>query len=113
MKSSLKKIASNRRNAKQSTGPRTPEGRAASSRNAFRHGLSAMTLTVMPGESQEDLDQLSETIRDEWKPSGAHENYLTDQMISARWRLERLARWEADKLYQADVDPIDGPNPIG
>ena len=105
MKSSLKKVASNRRNAKQSTGPRTPSGRAASSRNAFRHGLSAMTLTVMPGESQEDLDQLSETIRNEWKPSGDHESFLVDQMISARWRLERLARWEAEAINEVIEAP--------
>jgi hypothetical protein len=105
MKTSSKKVAANRRNAQHSTGPRTPEGRAASSRNAFRHGLSAMTLTVMPGESQQDLDQLSETIRNEWKPSGDHENYLTDQMISARWRLERLARWEAEAIDDAIEPP--------
>jgi hypothetical protein len=34
------KIAANRRNAARSTGPRTPEGKAKSRRNAFVHGLS-------------------------------------------------------------------------
>ena len=35
-----KQIDANRRNAKRSTGPKTAAGRAKSSRNAYRHGLS-------------------------------------------------------------------------
>jgi hypothetical protein len=35
-----KQIAANRANALKSTGPRTAAGRAKSSRNAYRHGLS-------------------------------------------------------------------------
>ena len=35
-----KQIRANRENAKKSTGPRTAAGRARSSRNALRHGLS-------------------------------------------------------------------------
>jgi len=35
-----KQILANRQNAKRSTGPRTAAGKAISSRNAFRHGLS-------------------------------------------------------------------------
>jgi hypothetical protein len=37
---SEKQIAANRANAKRSTGPKTLAGKTASSRNAFRHGLS-------------------------------------------------------------------------
>ena len=37
---SEKQISANRANAKKSTGPRTAAGRAKSSRNAYRHGLS-------------------------------------------------------------------------
>ena len=39
--SSQAQIAANRANAQLSTGPRTEEGKAASSRNAYRHGLFA------------------------------------------------------------------------
>jgi hypothetical protein len=41
---SARQIAANRRNARLSTGPRTPRGKAAASRNALRHGLSANLL---------------------------------------------------------------------
>ncbi len=37
---SLRKIRANRANAKQSTGPKSGQGRLRSSRNASRHGLS-------------------------------------------------------------------------
>ena len=99
------KIEANRRNAQRSTGPRTSTGKAASSRNAVRTGLTTLTLTVMPGECQQDLDELSHSIRNEWNPQGDHENFLVDQMISARWRLERLARYEEEAMNKA----IDGP----
>jgi len=38
---SERKIASNRRNARLSTGPRTPAARKRATRNALRHGLAA------------------------------------------------------------------------
>ena len=41
---SLKQIEANRRNAKDSTGPRSKAGKQRSSRNAVRHGLTAETV---------------------------------------------------------------------
>lgn len=38
---SVRKRMANARNAQKSTGPRTPAGRAKSSRNALQHGLTA------------------------------------------------------------------------
>jgi hypothetical protein len=45
--SSACKVAANRANARRSTGPRTPAGRARSERNAVRHGLSTTVMTHM------------------------------------------------------------------
>jgi hypothetical protein len=41
---SERKIRANRQNARASTGPKTPNGRARSARNALRHGLSLSVL---------------------------------------------------------------------
>src|SRR5687767_8797500 len=43
---SRKKLAANRRNARQSTGPRTDEGKAVSSRNAVTHAIFCRDLLV-------------------------------------------------------------------
>jgi hypothetical protein len=49
MSISAKKLAANRANAKKSTGPRTPEGKRRSSKNAVTHGMFCND-TVLPGE---------------------------------------------------------------
>jgi hypothetical protein len=97
------KLEANRRNAQLSTGPRTAAGLAVSSRNALRHGLSSMTLTVLPTENPDELKTLAETICSEWNPTGDAETFFIDQMICARWRLARIQRLEAeafDRLFE-------------
>lgn len=47
--------------AARSTGPRTPEGKAVSSRNALKHGLTARQI-VIKGESQAEFDALLERL---------------------------------------------------
>jgi hypothetical protein len=42
---SPRKIEANRRNARASTGPKTPDGKARSARNARRHGLAVPVLS--------------------------------------------------------------------
>ena len=50
---SLKQIEANRRNAENSTGPRSEAGKQRSSRNAVRHGLTAETV-IEPLEDAKD-----------------------------------------------------------
>ena len=47
---SEKKAEANRRNALKSTGPKTPEGKAAVSLNALRHGLLSQEILSSCGE---------------------------------------------------------------
>jgi len=48
-------ILANRLNARKSTGPNTPQGKAVVSQNALKHGLSAAR-DVITSESQPDFD---------------------------------------------------------
>jgi len=90
---SEKQVQANRQNSLKSTGPRTPEGKAAVGQNALKHGLLSKE-TLLPGEDEEALRELGERLRDELQPVGELENLLVDRIISAYWRLRRLSRVE-------------------
>src|SRR5215210_3912136 len=91
---SEKKTQANRQNALKSTGPKTPEGKEAVRLNAVKHGLLSKE-TLLPGEDEEALRELSDLLRGELQPVGVLENLLVDQIVSAYWRLGRFARVEA------------------
>src|SRR4051794_16422397 len=89
-----KQARANRQNALKSTGPKTPEGKAATRLNALKHGLLSRE-TLLPGEDEEALRELGERLRDELQPVGELENLLVDRIIASYWRLSRLGRVEA------------------
>src|SRR5215212_8056971 len=91
---SEKQAQANRRNALKSTGPKTPEGKAAVRLNANKHGLRAQEV-LLPGEDPEALKELDENLRAELKPVGEQENLFVDGIVAAHWRLRRLRRVEA------------------
>ncbi len=87
----------NRRNALQSTGPKTPEGKAAASRNALKHGLLARD-AVLPGEDPNAFLQLQAALEDDLHPVGALEELLVQHIATSHWRLERIPRIETGTL---------------
>jgi hypothetical protein len=90
---SEKQAKANRENALKSTGPKTPEGKAAVRLNALRHGLLSKEI-LLPGEDEQALSELSDHLRAELKPVGEMENLLVDRIIASYWRLRRLGRVE-------------------
>src|SRR5215203_2951282 len=89
-----KKAEANRRNALKSTGPKTPEGKAAVRLNALKHGLLSQEI-LLPGEDEEALRELGEALRAELQPLGELESLFVDRIIASYWRLRRLGRVEA------------------
>jgi len=75
------KAEANRRNALKSTGPRTPEGKAAVHLNALRHGLRSEQI-LLPGEDKEALRELDEHLRAELDPHGELERLLLDRIVA-------------------------------
>jgi hypothetical protein len=95
----------NRENSKNSTGPRTPEGKAASSQNGKTHGFNAAD-PVLPNEDRSEFNALRERYTSEIAPTTAHEEFLVSQMTGARWKLDRLERMEVT-MFAALEDPTE------
>lgn len=118
-----KQIEANRRNALMSTGPRSLAGKAKSSQNAVKHGLTA-TRGLLPGESEEEFRQVRGAMFATMSPEGALESQLLEHAVELMWRLRRVPTFETALLewtahYQAaqydgtepvDLDTIEGRN---
>jgi hypothetical protein len=57
-----RRIGANRHNAQKSTGPRTPEGKAAVVLNGMKHGLLSRE-TLVEGEREADLVDFGKRLR--------------------------------------------------
>jgi hypothetical protein len=97
----LKQFEANRRNAQKSTGPNTPEGKAAISMNALRHGLRARTV-VLPGEDPTEFHQLCDDLQVEWHPQSRTEQFYVEQMAVSQWKLTRMEVVEVNIFKDAD-----------
>jgi hypothetical protein len=89
---SQRQKGANQANARHSTGPKTPEGKAAVRLNACWHGVFARDV-VLPEEDADAFEDLRNQVRD-LSPMGPIEEFLVDRVVNAMWRLWRLARAE-------------------
>jgi hypothetical protein len=84
-----------RANALHSTGPRTEEGKAASSRNHTKLGLFTRRDHVLPHET-ELYQAFRDALLEDLAPSAPLEQSLAAEIVSAQWRLRRCAEADAD-----------------
>ena len=86
-----------------STGPRTEAGKAISSMNSLRHGLTAKTV-VLRGENQADFDRLHNQLLTEHEPEGALETEIVAEIAACLWRLQRARRYESTLLETSSFE---------
>jgi hypothetical protein len=101
-------IQANQQNATYSTGPQTPEGKAAASQNARSHGYYAKRL-YLSEEDQAKYNQLESQLNAEINPQGIEEQTALKQLLHALWLIEPLRDREAYLLhvYLQSGDPAD------
>ena len=94
---SEKQREANRRNAQHSTGPKTPDGKAASAANSRRHGLYGGTM-LLSIEDDEDYNRILEDLRGFYRPANSEERYVIEMVAQQRHRLLRHAALETGYL---------------
>src|ERR1700689_1606449 len=98
--STPKQAAASRANALKSTGPRSPQGKAASRFNALKHGIYAH-YQIMFDETAGALADLAAEYHEHHNPADPDQRLLVDTLIHNEWRLRRMRRVEAVLWEQA------------
>jgi len=93
---SKRKLQANRENAKKSTGPKTPRGKAYSRRNALKHGLFVRHITDFEAlhEDPWEFQALINGLWDQYQPIGKAEEIEVERIALCCWRLKRSWRYE-------------------
>jgi hypothetical protein len=101
--------AANLANAQHSTGPKTEEGKAISSRNNFRHGCTGKFM-LLPQESAREFHELTTALNEEHQPTTPTETLLVERMVQHFWLSQRAMRLQNfcfdDGLQQPDLQKL-------
>jgi hypothetical protein len=109
-KSKKTRAAVNRANAQKSSGPKTEQGKAVSSRNSFKHGLYSKAI-VIPGEDPAAFEALRADLAAEHRPVGLTEEMLVDEVAQHYWRMKRFRSLDA-QIYKSNGLNEDGGTAI-
>ncbi|MBL8295435.1 MAG: hypothetical protein JNN08_26555, partial [Bryobacterales bacterium] len=94
----------------EQTGPRTEAGKAASSKNAMRHGLTSMHPVVTESDRPE-FEALEAHLRFSLAPTGFLEELTYSRILISAWNMQRVLKLENALLdYSLGEDPLDHPD---
>lgn len=94
---SPRKNQANRKNAQQSTGPKTAGGKNIAKRNAFKHGFYTREL-ILTDEQVEELQQLREHLRSEFRPTTPLQELAFEEIVCCAWRCRMAIRLEMTRV---------------
>jgi hypothetical protein len=100
------RLRANRQNAKNSSGPRSEEGKKRSSLNATRHGLLAQTLHL-PEEEMAAYHEFTDSFVKGMSPVGVVETQLAHACADLQFRLNRVAAAEHNLFSIGHVEQGD------
>jgi hypothetical protein len=87
---SAARLAANRQNAQKSGGPTTPEGKAISSLNAVKCGLTGNAMLFANRADIVRYFAHVESYETQFQPVGPEESALVQSIADIRWRLNRI-----------------------
>lgn len=99
---SQSRLAANRANAQLSTGPKTADGKAKTSLNAVKTGLTGHTV-LLPGDDAAAYEQHLRDYEHELQPVGPLECALVQSLADTAWRLDRIPGLEMAIFAQGSI----------
>jgi hypothetical protein len=96
MISKQERAAISRANGSKSRGPKTAEGKAISSRNALKHGLTSRKIVVEGTESEREFKLFTAAMKQHYQPRNIMEALWVDRIIVCMWRARRVPLEEAN-----------------
>ena len=112
--SSPAQIAANQKNAQLSTGPTSETGKAKSSLNAVKTGLTGRTV-LLPGDDAALYESHVSQFVKRFEPIGEAEQNLVQSLADTEWRLLRIPSLEmgiyaVGRLEFAELFPNEDPS---
>src|SRR5882724_9856553 len=101
-------VIANHANAQHSTGPRTVEGKLASSQNSVTTGLTSVKIFVRPTE-QDTFNQFESNLLAEMHPEGTTQTHHFTLILHAAWNLRRCLELENQIQQEALSKGISDP----
>src|SRR5262245_44126054 len=99
-----RQLEADRANSVRSTGPKSLLGKARSSMNACKHGLTAQTV-IIEDEDPAQFDALRKGLEEEFEPRSLMERELVERLAGITWRIRRIPKFEA-ALIEARCDGV-------
>jgi hypothetical protein len=108
-----KQIATNRINARKSTGPRSAAGKMKSALNARKHGFAGSVCTVVRLEDLNEINELRQDLLELYRPVNSQELFAVERIAVRQLSLIRAGRLEAglfttclDKALDPEGEPM-------
>src|ERR1700689_4255195 len=102
--------AANRLNAEKSRGATSPQGKARSSMNALRHGLTARVV-VLPTEDMAAYQAFSKEMVDSLDAQTPVERQFAQTVADNQWRINRIRSIEDGMLGMGHFESAGGFDP--
>jgi hypothetical protein len=93
--------------SRQSTGPRTLEGKERSKHNAVKHGIFSKVV-VLKEEPRVAFNALANGLFSDLQPQGVLEEILVEKLAVLIWRYRRLIAAEAENSKSIDLSNLGG-----
>lgn len=103
-------ILANQANSRHSTGPKSEAGKAVSSKNNLRHGLTGGPFVVFGWENQEEFGALKDELFAEHQPTTLTERMPVEDMAQSHWLRTRAIALQ-NMCFSRDL-PADQPKEL-